>query len=316
MRENDLLAWIAANAGRHPSVPLGIGDDMAVVNLHAAPGNDGVPALLKIDQALDQVHFDLRTHSPAAAGRKAVNRCLSDCAAMACSPAAILVSVALPRNADLKLAQELFIGCRDAAAVFDCPLVGGDTAVWDQRLVITVAAIGVASGRPILRNAAQPGDSVCVSGKLGGSIIGRHMNFIPRINMARQLASMVDLHAMMDLSDGLAMDLPRLLKASGCGAAINSETIPIHDDAETLSSRDGKPALWHALCDGEDYELLFTLSGPDAAQLGSLSLEAPISVIGTITKEPQLILQDAARAKNSWPKGGWEHGSMEVQGHE
>src|SRR3954470_14953539 len=140
MRENDFLAWIAQHTPVHPRVPVNVGDDMATVQLLAAAGgaSGGAPlVLLKIDQCLDQVHFDLRQHTPAQAGRKAVNRCLSDCAAMACVPAAILISVALPREgpgSGQTAAQELFVACRDAAGVFDCPLVGGDTAIWDQRL--------------------------------------------------------------------------------------------------------------------------------------------------------------------------------------
>src|SRR5271170_7556055 len=302
MRENDLLAWIAKNAGRHPSVTLGIGDDMAAVYVPTGE------VLLKIDQALDGIHFDLRTHSPEAVGRKAVNRCLSDCAAMACSPVAVLVSVALPRDFEIKQAQELFIGCRDAAGAFDCPLVGGDTAIWDQRLAISVAITGVSSSRCITRNAAKPGDVICVTGQLGGGILGRHMNFVPRIKLARHLVSALELHALMDISDGLAMDLPRLMKASGCGAIIHSHVIPIHPDAEKLSSTDGKTAIWHALCDGEDYELLFTIPAADAEKLKLLSFEAPVSIIGTVTEELEIVLLDSAGLKTQWPSGGWEHG--------
>ena len=135
MRENDFLRWIRENTPQHPAVPLGIGDDMAVVDIGASP------AILKTDQCLDQVHFDLRQHSATQAGHKAVNRCLSDCAAMACLPAALMISVALPREgpgSGEAFAKELFLACRDAGAAFGCPLVGGDTGMWDQRLAITV----------------------------------------------------------------------------------------------------------------------------------------------------------------------------------
>src|SRR5437660_1417979 len=110
MRENDFLNWLQERAGNSPAVPVGIGDDMAGVTLSSWQNM----ALLKIDQALDGVHFDLAVHSARAAGIKAVNRCLSDCAAMACRPAAILVSVALPKSADEQLARELFLGCEAA----------------------------------------------------------------------------------------------------------------------------------------------------------------------------------------------------------
>src|SRR5947207_12628800 len=120
MRENDFLKWIATHTPVHPQVPLNVGDDMAVLNVGGASG----AVLLKIDQCLDQVHFDLRQHTPAQVGRKAVNRCLSDCAAMACVPAAILISVALPREgpgSGEAAAREMFLACRDAAGAFDCP---------------------------------------------------------------------------------------------------------------------------------------------------------------------------------------------------
>ena len=130
MRENDFLKWIREQTPPHTAVPLNVGDDMAAVDI------GGSMALLKIDQCLDQVHFDLREHSATQAGRKAVNRCLSDCAAMACVPAALMISVALPKEGPGSgegFAKELFVACREAGAIFGCPLVGGDTAVWDQQ---------------------------------------------------------------------------------------------------------------------------------------------------------------------------------------
>jgi thiamine-monophosphate kinase len=309
MRENDFLSWIAGQTPPHGRVPLNVGDDMASVRV----GDASAPlALLKIDQCLDQVHFDLRHHTPAQAGRKAVNRCLSDCAAMACRPAAILISVALPREgpgSGEAAAQELFLACRDAAAVFDCPLVGGDTAIWDQRLALTVAALGTlpASGRAIRRTGAEVGDTLFVSGRLGGSLKGRHLSFVPRIELALQLAQATGpaLHAMMDLSDGLAQDLPRLCAASGVGAEVHAAHLPIHPDAEAMSAADGVPAGLHALADGEDYELLFALDPAATPQIVNLSA-VPLTAIGTITQKG-LTLIDGSGKTHPWPRGGWEH---------
>lgn len=306
MKENDVLEWIARNAKSYPWVQIGVGDDMAAVTL---PGGEfSNLALLKIDQALDQVHFDLRSHRPAAAGKKAVNRCLSDCAAMACVPTAILISVALPQTATTAMMRELFDGCQAAAAAFNCPIVGGDTAIWDQRLAITVAALGSSARPPIRRSGAKAGDALCVTGKLGGSILGRHLDFIPRIEPAQQLASAMNIHAMMDLSDGLAMDLPRMMTASGTGACVNAAWVPIHPDALRLQQRDGKPALQHALCDGEDYELLFAVDSDDARQLANVDPEIPVTIIGRVTPpQGECVLMDDYGHIQVWPKGGWEY---------
>ena len=289
MRENDFLRWIASETPAHARVPVNVGDDMAVVKL---PG--GSAALLKTDQCLDQVHFDLRQHSSRQAGRKAVNRCLSDCAGMACLPAAIMVSVALPREgpgSGEAAAKELFLACRDAAAVFDCPLVGGDTAIWDQRLAITVSAMGMleAGERAVLRSGAKAGDTLFVSGRLGGSILGRHLEFVPRIELARAIlrAAGEGLHAMMDLSDGIAQDLPRMCVASGVGAVVHTARLPVHRDAERLSEKDGVPAGLHALADGEDYELLFAIDPERVPEIVNLS-DVPLTAIGMVTEAKEL----------------------------
>jgi len=309
MRENDFLSWISRQTPPHARVPVNIGDDMAAVRVGAGAAH---LALLKIDQCLDQVHFDLRHHTPTQAGRKAVNRCLSDCAAMACLPAALLISVALPREgpgSGEAAARELFLACREAAAAFDCPLVGGDTAIWDQRLALTVAALGVlpAGGREILRGGAKIGDTLFVSGRLGGSIKGRHLTFVPRIQLALKLAQAAGpaLRAMMDLSDGLAQDLPRMCAASGVGAEVLAARLPLHADAEALAVEDGIPAGLHALADGEDYELLFALDPQATPQIVNLT-DVPLTAIGTITPG-DLKLIDAGGIAHAWPRAGWEH---------
>ena len=310
MRENELLAWFAANARRHAHVPMGIGDDMAGVVIQGhGDGSGGVLALLKIDQALDRVHFDLREHTLRQAGLKAVNRCLSDCAAMACRPRAILIAVAFPQGASTEMGQELFLGCESAAGAFECPVVGGDTAVWDQRLAITVAAMGESPAAPVRRSGAVVGDAIVVTGRVGGSILGRHLTFTPRIAEAQAIHQVAAIHAMMDLSDGLAQDLPRLLAASGVGAVVEASRIPIHPDAHTLARTDGQTALAHALADGEDYELLLTLAPADIARIQALGLAVEFTVIGTVTAQRELWLQDEHGTLQSWPRGGWEYES-------
>ena len=326
MRENDFLRWITENTQAHARVPVGIGDDMALVHMRGSTA-DKTPALLKIDQCLDRVHFDLREHTAAQVGRKAVNRCLSDCAGMACLPAAIVISVALPRELPGtspldEFAKSLFLAARDAAAHFDCPLVGGDTAIWDQRLAITVSALGELplapdKGTPhaVLRSGAKPGDTLFVSGALGGSILGRHLTFEPRINLAQKLARALGtgptsaLHAMMDLSDGLAQDLPRLCAASSVGAEVFAARLPVHADAEALAAKDGIPAGLHALADGEDYELLFAVETEAIPKLIDISEKGGVSLsaIGTVGAGKELLLVDEAGRRHAWPRAGWEH---------
>jgi thiamine-monophosphate kinase len=290
-------------------VQLNIGDDCAAVTL------SNHLAQLKIDQCLDQVHFDLRQHSATQAGAKAVNRCLSDIAAMAAQPAAIMISVALPKTgpgSGEPFAKDLFLACQSAAAKFNCPLVGGDTAIWDQRLTITVSALGQLpqNRKPITRSGAQPGDTLFVSGALGGSILGRHLTFTPRIELALKLAEKLgnDLHAMMDLSDGLAQDLPRLAAASNVGAQLHTAQLPIHNDAHALSQKDHLPAGLHALADGEDYELLFAINTNRTPDLIGISV-VPLTAIGTITEQNALQLIDESNNPHPWPKLGWEHKS-------
>src|SRR5688572_12073415 len=202
--ESDFIDWIRRQQRQSPIVQLGPGDDLAILCLQ----QDDL-LLAGGDQVLDGVHFDLTKHSARDVGRKAMNRNLSDCAAMACLPAAAIATVALPRSAGLGFAQELYLGLRDAAEAFDCAIVGGDTATWDGKLALSVMILGRSAGiTPITRAGAKPGDGIYVTGPLGGSILGRHMTFTPRIKEARQLAQSAKITSMIDISDGLSRDLP------------------------------------------------------------------------------------------------------------
>jgi thiamine-monophosphate kinase len=157
---------------------------------------------------------------------------------------------------------------------------------------------------PVTRAGAQPGDILCVTGQLGGSILGRHLTFTPRIREAQAICALATPHAMMDLSDGLATDLPRLCTMSHVGAAIPSASIPIHPDARTLAQTSGQSPLHHALCDGEDYELLLAVSPADIEKL--LPLVTPI---GKITADPAICLLEDSGKPQPWPAGGWQHTS-------
>src|SRR5271154_3268674 len=158
--EFDFIQWIRAQQKPADLVKIGVGDDLAVLNW---PKDDLL--LVGCDQVLDGVHFDSKIHSPRAIGKKVMNRNLSDCAAMACLPAAALATVALPRGAGEDYAKEIYLGMREAADVFDCPIVGGDTGSWDGKLAVTVTILGRSAGiTPITRSGAKPGDLICVTG--------------------------------------------------------------------------------------------------------------------------------------------------------
>jgi thiamine-monophosphate kinase len=292
--EFDFIEWVRVQQQASDFVPVPPGDDLAVLKW---AGDDLL--LVGSDQVLDGVHFDSKIHSPRQIGRKAMNRNLSDCAAMACLPAAAVATAALPRGTPLDYAKELHLGLQEAAAPFNCPIVGGDTATWDGKLALSVTILGKSAGvKPIVRCCAKPGDGIYVTGPLGGSILGRHMTFEPRINIARKLASLGSVSAMIDLSDGLSRDLGHVCRASNVGAVVMHNLIPIHEDALHLRRGDGRTPLEHALHDGEDYELLFT--GQPAFYFASTR-------IGTIVEEPGVFLQTSPGTREPLEPKGWEH---------
>ena len=291
--EFEFINWLSGQQKRSDLVRVPIGDDLAVLNWR---GEDLL--LIGVDQVLDGVHFDSAIHSPRSIGRKVMNRNLSDCAAMACLPAAAVTTAALGRGVGMEYAKELYLGLREAADPFDCPIVGGDTGSWDGKLVVTVTILGRSAGvTPITRAGARPGDGLYVTGALGGSILGRHMTFEPRIAFARQLAATGRVTAMIDLSDGLSRDVGHLCRQSGVGMLIDADRIPIHADAVTLS-RDGTSPLDHALGDGEDHELLVT------GQLDGTGL--PLTRIGQVTEKRDIVIVKD-RVSRPLVASGWEH---------
>ena len=214
--------------------------------------------LAGIDPVLDGVHLDVAAHGYAAAGRKAAARNLSDLAAMGGRPTGLLLSLVMPRAATLDDAK----ACFEGAASSGVEVVGGDFASWDGRLVVTAAVLGHAD-RPVPRVGARVGQGLFVTGPLGGSILGRHLTFEPRLAWGGRLAA-AGVSAMMDVSDGLSRDLPRLL--DGLGAELDD--VPVHDDARRLAAGTGRDPTWHALNDGEDYELLYAADGAVAGVPG------------------------------------------------
>lgn len=292
--EFEFLDWVASKQKASPFVVVPPGDDLAALKW---PADDLL--LVGVDQVLDGVHFDAKVHSPRQIGRKAMNRNLSDCAAMACLPAAAVATVAAPRGVGVEYLKELFLGLRDAADPWSCPVVGGDTGSWEGKLALTVTILGRGAGvTPVTRRGAHVGDGVFVTGPLGGSLLGRHLTFSPRITLARDLAIAGAVTAMLDVSDGLSRDVRHLCAAGGVGVVIDAEKVPIHEDAHAMFRRDRRSPLEHALHDGEDHELLYT---------GPADRASPFSTrIGEVVAEPGVWLKTAA-GKVPLEPGGWEH---------
>ncbi|HEV7298908.1 MAG TPA: thiamine-phosphate kinase [Tepidisphaeraceae bacterium] len=291
--EFDFIQWISTQQRPDRRVPVPIGDDLAAV---VWDGSDLL--LVGVDQVLDGRHFDAKRHLPAQIGRKAMNRNLSDCAAMAALPAYAVTTLALPADASIDYARALYTGMRDAAAEFGCEIVGGDTGSWNGPLAITVTILGRSAGvAPVTRGGASPGDFLYVTGPLGGSIGGRHLTFSPRVALARELATRFRITSMIDISDGLSRDLGHLCAQSRCGAVVDAAAVPVHDDVRSLTFSDRSP-LEHALHDGEDHELLFT--SPD-----SVPPELAIR-IGQVTEGRERVLQDGDLLRPLETRG-WEH---------
>ncbi len=305
-------------------VLVGPGDDAAVLAWqHRAD------VVLSVDMVMDGVDFRLEEIAPQRAGRKALAVNLSDLAAMAALPVAAVVSLALPRRGGLELAKQLYEGMVPLAQEFGVAIVGGDTNAWDAPLAVSVTVLGTTTDRGALRRGgARPGDRLLVTGPLGGSILGHHLDFTPRVREALWLAQQAELHAGIDISDGLALDLARLCQESGCGAELFADQIPISDAARRLAATPNEPVqraaqqqpaqraglgllprpLAHALADGEDFELLLAVAPEDARRLvGNPPPGCPIFQIGECLAERGLWLRDAQQHRLPLEPHGFEH---------
>jgi len=285
---------------------LGPGDDAAVLRM---AGID--ECVITVDLLTDQVDFLLAEVDPRRVGRKALAVNLSDLAAMAARPLAAVLAVALPRQGGLELAVQLYEGILPLAEKYHLAIAGGDTNSWDGPLVITATLLGQVTARgPLCRKGATVGDRIIVTGAFGGSILGRQFDFEPRVNEALLLKDRYVLHAGMDVSDGLAIDLSRLARESGLGAIVDTDCIPIHEDARQLARQrnDGRTPLEHALGDGEDFELLLAVPPNEARRmLAEQPLGVPLTDIGFYTAEPGLWQRESGGPIQPLTPSGWEH---------
>lgn len=287
--EDALVRRLTASLPSSAEVLTGPGDDCAVVR----PLRGRRLQLLKTDCIVEGVHFH-RDTPPQRIGWKAMARVVSDIAAMGGAPQHALVTLLLRPEMAVGEVEEIYAGLRRCAEAFGISIVGGEMSRGTQ-VVISVSLTGsVAEKRCALRNGAKPGDAICVTGRLGGSLRGHHLDFMPRIAEAQWLARNLQLHAMMDISDGLAKDLPRMAQASGVGFVLDESALPLHAGCT--------PA--QAWCDGEDYELLFAL--PEWLTKRQLRRwqrtfpDVPLTCIGKFV--------DSAKGRPpSFSGAGWDH---------
>jgi thiamine-monophosphate kinase len=302
--EDKITAWFAekSTAGKD-AFPIGIGDDMA----QAIVGKDA-SVLITTDMLLEGVHFQLDRIDVAQAGYKAMAVSLSDCAAMATVPLCAVVSVALPAGSDPDALKQLHAGLTKAADAFNCTLIGGDITAWrrEQGMVINSTIISIpCKAAPVRRSGAKPGDVICVTGSLGGSLKGKHATFTPRVFEAIRMAETVTINSMMDISDGLSSDLNRICAASGAGALLDAQSIPISDD---VPAGDFDKRLAAAINDGEDFELLFTLTESEYEKLiAKWDMPVAITKIGVITDSDKIEMQKLDGTVTQVTPAGFDH---------
>ena len=287
--EDALVSLITKSLALGEGVITGAGDDCAVLMANQR----GEVTLLKTDCVVQDVHFTKGT--PAAlVGRKAIARVISDIAAMGGEPQHAVITLVLPPDTEVEYVEQLYAGMNKVAEDHGVGIVGGETSRGPV-IIISVSMTGKARhNRWISRAGAKVGDLIFVTGRLGGSLSGRHLTFEPRLSEALWLAQNVRIHAMMDLSDGLAKDLPRLASASSVGFVLNESALPVNEGCTTQQ----------ACGDGEDFELLFTVASRAAGKLTRLWAqnfpELPLTCVGRIVS-----LSEGHKGLPG--QSGWDH---------
>ncbi len=268
--EVGLIARMRRRLTRDASVLVGIGDDAAVLR---APSSRRL-RLMTSDMLVEGVHFRRRRVPARWIGWKALACSVSDIAAMGGVPHWAVVSLGLPPTTPVAFVDGLYAGLQRCARRYHLSIVGGDT-VRAPQVIVDVAMLGTVEPRHLtLRSGARVGDVLFVTGRLGGSYAsGRHARFTPRLYEAQQLVRRVRVHAMMDLSDGLASDVWQMSRASRATLRVEAARIPV--------SRAGR-TLWHALMDGEDFELLFAVPRTQARQVPRRIGSCPVTRIGSV----------------------------------
>ncbi|MEZ6134777.1 MAG: thiamine-phosphate kinase [Pirellulaceae bacterium] len=309
--EQSFVAWAKMRARRLPQVKLGIGDDAALMAMGEQYAASDI--VLTADSLMDGVHFELAHTDPRRIGRKAVNVNLSDLAAMAAEPEAILLSLCLPltlpNSTTDALAAEIFEGICEACEQNQVAIAGGDTNCWNGPLVLHVTAVGRSVDNVVWRrDGAQADDLIVVTGPLGGSIYGKHLDFSPRFDLVRKLRGVVPVHAAMDISDGLSVDLLRMCDASNCGAILQFENIPVSEALAGAPAEPDKSLVERALSDGEDFELILAIAPDQLDALTAKIGKEHAIVCGTFTSRTGLWARDGGKIRQL-TSSGYLHGS-------
>ena len=308
--ETDFVNWLLSRIPADARLEVPPGDDAAVLRPPAMRRT-----VVTVDMLMEGTDFILGPDCPPrAVGHKALAVSLSDLAAMGARPEAALVAVSLPRHGGDALGHGLHEGIAALAAEHGVTLAGGDTNAWDGPLVVSTTAIGsVPPGRAWRRDGARPGDLLVATGRFGGSLLGRHLAVAPRCREALLIAGQFEVHAAIDVSDGLSLDLGRMMAASRVRGAIVLADVPIHPDAVRMSRLpdDGRSPLDHALADGEDFELLLAMP-PEAARAlvaaaGRPPLDLPITIIGAVEPGEGLVAIAADGSRSPLEPRGFLH---------
>lgn len=303
MFEFDFIEWLRSQTSAHPNVELGVGDDAAILKPNAAR------QVLTTDLLMEGVHFELSSATFEQIGRKSLAVSLSDIAAMGAVPTVAVLNFAFPRQLAFADAQAVFRGALQLAREYHVAIVGGDTNRWSEKLVVGSTVLGQLEHSGWRISGAEPGDVVLVSGELGGSLLGKHLDFTPRCQLAAEIASRYPVHAATDISDSLSLDLNEIALQSNLGITLQADSIPLAAAAKQRAAQSGRTQLDHALYDGEDFELLFTVSSETAkAILRDQTLSSSLTEIGYVRAEPgELLIIRGSKAPEPLPIKGYEH---------
>jgi thiamine-monophosphate kinase len=304
--ESELITYLRQRLPPHPLLKLGAGDDAAVLDVARQD-----ELVVTVDMLMDGVDFELARVDPRRVGHKSLAVNLSDLAAMASRPLAAVIALALPRRGGMELARGLYEGLLPLAERYGVAIAGGDTNSWEGPLVVSITALGTLTPRGALRRGgARPGDWIVVTGAFGGSILGSHLDFQPRVEEALALHEQFELHAGTDVSDGLSIDLAHVAAESGCGAVLDPAAIPVADAARRLAAlrADGSTPLDHALADGEDFELILAVPPAEAERmLARQPLATPLTAIGRFVAQPGLWLAGERGELRPLEPRGYQH---------
>ncbi len=293
--EFDLIDRIAGRIKVSPRVLKGIGDDAAVLRYK----KDRF-LLFTTDMLVEGRHF-YRRSGGYLIGKKSLSVNISDIAAMGGLPKSALIALGLPASLDVRYVDELYRGMREIAREFKIDLAGGDI-VGSEKIIIDIALLGEVERKSIvLRSGAKEGDSIFLTGAIGGALKGRHLTFKPRLKEARFLVRRFKIHSMIDVSDGLLADIGHILRSSQVGAVIYEKDIPLSKDAKDFDS---------GVTDGEDFELVFTMSQAEGKRLGKIwPFKTRISRIGEIknTRKKLFILVRKSGRKKRIRSLGYTH---------